>query len=287
MNNTKITFTRLAAFALALIMISVCFVGCFAQETVAEDTLEVHFIDVGQGDCELIVTPDGQVMLIDAGIPESGKSIVSYISALGINEIDIFVASHYHEDHIGGSPDVFEAFEILSVLILDCEVTTVCAKNLLKDIEEEKSEIIYAKRGYEFELGEADFLTLSPEKITDKGGNDDSIVLRMEYGEARYIFTGDAEEKTEKDILSYYDSSELSADLLKVGHHGSRTSTSDEFLSTVAPNVAVISCGNGNSYGHPHIETVEKLGASVNFIYRTDVVGSVVIVTDGQKIYLK
>ena len=285
--NRKTPFVKALALMLALVMISVSFVGCFAKEETSEELLYVHFIDVGQGDCELIVTPDGQTVLIDAGIPESGESIVSYISSLGITEIDIFVASHYHQDHIGGSPDVFEAFDVLSVLILDCTVTSACAKNLLKDIEQEKSEVFYAKRGYEFELGEVEFLTLSPEKISDKGGNDDSIVLRMQYGGARYIFTGDAEEKTEKEILSHYDKSELSSDLLKVGHHGSRTSTSNDFLAAVAPNIAVISCGKGNSYGHPHYETVEKLSASVSFIYRTDVIGSVVIVTDGEKIYLE
>ncbi len=274
-------------FVLVLALILFLIARCLSKEKMPEDMLAVHFIDVGQGDCELIVTPDGQTMLIDAGIPESGDDIVSYISELGIEEIDIFVATHYHEDHIGGSPQVFDAFEILSVLILDCEVKTVCAKNLIKDIKEEKSEIMYARRGYEFELGKADFLTLSPDKITDNGGNDDSIVLRMEYGEARYIFTGDAEEETEKEILSYYDKSELSADLLKVGHHGSRTSTSDKFLEALSPNIAVISCGQGNSYGHPHIETVEKLSTAVSFIYRTDILGSIVIVTDGEKIYRK
>ena len=289
MKNKKIkrNFTKITALLLVLAIIQLSIAGCVTKEKAPEDMLAVHFIDVGQGDCELIVTPDGQTMLIDAGIPESGDDIVGYISALGIEEIDIFVATHYHEDHIGGSPQVFDAFEILSVLILDCEVKTVCAKNLLKDIEEEKSEITYARRGYEFELGEADFLTLSPEKITDGGGNDDSIVLRMEYGEARYIFTGDAEEKTEKEILSHYSKSELSADLLKVGHHGSRTSTSDKFLEALSPSIAIISCGEGNKYGHPHIETVEKLGTSVSFIYRTDVIGSIVILTDGEKIYKK
>ena len=289
MENKKLKRTIIKAIVFVLVLAVILFLiaRCLSKENIPEGMLSVHFIDVGQGDCELIVTPDGQTMLIDAGIPESGDDIVSYISALGIKEIDIFVATHYHEDHIGGSPQIFDAFEILSVLILDGEVKTVCAKNLIKDIEEEESEIMYAKRGYEFELGEADFLTLSPEKITDGGGNDDSIVLRMEYGEARYIFTGDAEEETEKEILSYYPESELSADLLKVGHHGSRTSTSNNFLEAVAPNIAVISCGEGNSYGHPHIETVEKLGMSVSFIYRTDVIGSIIIVTDGEKIYKK
>lgn len=289
MENKKLKRNIIKAiiFVLVLALILFLIARCLSKEKMPEDMLAVHFIDVGQGDCELIVTPDGQTMLIDAGIPESGDDIVSYISELGIKEIDIFVATHYHEDHIGGSPQVFDAFEILSVLILDCEVKTVCAKNLLRDIKEEESEIMYAERGYKFELGKADFLTLSPEKITDGGGNDDSIVLRMEYGDARYIFTGDAEEKTEKEILSYYDKSELSADLLKVGHHGSRTSTSDKFLEALSPNIAVISCGEGNSYGHPHIETVEKLSMSVSFIYRTDIVGSIVIVTDGEKIYRK
>ncbi len=281
----KKPFVKITSLLLVLSVLFFSFSACKNEKSETDGKLAVHFIDVGQGDCSLIVTPSGETMLIDAGIPESGDAIVSYISALGIKEIDIFVATHYHEDHIGASEDVFDAFEIVSVLILDCEVRTVCAKKLLDDIKEEKSEIKYARRGYEFELGEADFLTLSPDKITDKGGNDDSIILRMEYGEARYIFTGDAEEEAEEAVLSYYGKNDLSADLLKVGHHGSRTSTSNDFFKAVSPNVAIISCGTGNSYGHPHIETIEKLGARVNFIYRTDVHGNIVIFTDGKKIY--
>ena len=288
MKNTrrKTYLLRISALALVLCFLFVALLGCQSKSTKDKEMLAVHFIDVGQGDCELITTPTGETMLIDAGVPEAGDDIVSYITGLGIKEIDIFVASHYHEDHIGGSPDVFEAFDILSVLILDCEVTTSCAKKLINNIEKEESEVVYAERGYEFSLGAAEFLTLSPEKITDKGGNDDSIILRMEYGDARYIFTGDAEKEAEESVLEDYSENELSADLLKIGHHGSRTSTTDVFLKAISPNIAVISCGKGNSYGHPHTETVEKLVASVENIYRTDVLGTIVIHTDGKGIYL-
>lgn len=277
---------RLSAMLLSVAFVCLSLVSCSKPNTATyEDMLSVHFLDVGQGDCELITAPTGETMLIDAGVPEAGDDIVDYITSLGIVEIDVFVASHYHADHIGGSSEVFEAFEIESVLIIDCEATTSTAKRLKRDIENEGCEIVYAERGYEFSLGEAEFLTLSPRKITDGGGNNDSIILRMEYRGARYIFTGDAEEKAEQGVLSYYDRSELSADLLKVGHHGSRTSTSDEFLKAVSPSVAVISCGRGNSYGHPHTETVEKLSATVGTLYRTDLVGTVVLFTDGKGIY--
>ncbi len=288
MKNTRSRplYIRLFAALLSVAFICFSFVACSEPKaSTGGDMLSVHFLDVGQGDCELITAPTGETMLIDAGVPESGDDIVDYITSLGIVEIDIFVASHYHADHIGGSSEVFEAFEIESVLILDCEATTSTAKRLKRDIENEGCEIVYAERGYEFSLGEAEFLTLSPRKITDGGGNNDSIILRMEYRGARYIFTGDAEGEAEESVLSYYGKSELSADLLKVGHHGSRTSTSDDFLKAVSPSVAVISCGRGNSYGHPHTETVEKLANTVDALYRTDSDGTVVLFTDGKGIY--
>lgn len=283
------TAHRLISLLLVLSLICITLFGCVqqgeAKVITAGGMLAVHFIDVGQGDCELIVAPTGETMLIDAGISSSGDDIVDYISELGITEIDVFVATHYHADHIGGSPDVFEAFDILSVLILDCEVSTATARKLKSDIEKEGSEIIYAERGLSLELGDVDFLTISPKSITDGGGNNDSIMLRMQYGDSRYIFTGDAEKEAEEDVLDYYDKEDLSADLLKVGHHGSSTSTSTAFLSTVSPSVAVISCGVGNSYGHPHTKTLDKLLKSAKYVYRTDVEGDIVIMTDGKSIY--
>ncbi len=280
---------RISALLLALMLVCISLVGCRKNTepdiTASEEMLALHFIDVGQGDCELITTPTGETVLIDAGTPESGEDIVSYIMALGIVKIDVFVASHYHSDHIGGSHDVFEAFDILSVLVLDCEATTATARKLKRDIEKEECEVVYAERGLEFSLGQAEFLVLSPEKITDNGGNDDSIMLRMEYGETRHIFTGDAERESEMSVIGAYTESELSADILKIGHHGSYTSTSELFLRAVSPSIAVISCGRGNSYGHPHTTTIERLVALVPSIYRTDVNGDVVIFTDGKSFY--
>ncbi len=286
--NGKNSVKRLVSVIAVLALLSSCLFGCsFFGEEEGESLLSVHFIDVGQGDCELVISPSGETMLIDAGKTEAGDEVVSYISSLGISEIDIFVASHYHEDHIGGSHDVFEAFEIEEALILDCEVTTSCARKLIEDIEKEKCDVSYAKRGYEFDLGDARVLTMSPEKISDKGGNNDSIVLRVEYKSSRYLFTGDAEEAVEREMLDFYSQKELSCDLLKLGHHGSSTSSSQEFLDTCAPNIAVISCGEGNSYGHPHKETLEKMKKTVKSLYRTDIDGDIVITTDGHKFYLE
>ena len=250
--------------------------------------LEVHFIDVGQGDSELIVTPTGDTVLIDAGVSKAGYKVVKYLQDLGVDDIDLFVATHYDSDHIGGSHDVFNVYDVKNVMMLDAEKDTATVRRFKEDVENEESEIIYAERGYEFSYGSVEFLVMSPEKADD-GGNNDSIVLRMDYGESRYLFTGDAEKKAEREMIEFYGADALDSDVLKVGHHGSNTSSSPDFLSAVSPEIAVISCETGNSYGHPHTITLTRLQAvlSEENIFRIDILGSVVIVTDGKAIYKK
>ncbi|MBE6618762.1 MAG: MBL fold metallo-hydrolase [Ruminococcaceae bacterium] len=295
MKNTvnKRFFIRFTASLFAVLLVLASFVGCEREKEpeiwVPSDDLplEVHFIDVGQGDSQLIITPTGDTILIDAGLPEAGYKVVKYLQDIGVGDIDLFVASHYDGDHIGGSHDVFNEFIIHAVLMLDCDKNTSTAKRFKTDVKSEGSEIIYAVRGYEFSYGNVEFLVMSPEKITDDGGNDDSIILRMEYGESSYLFTGDAEKKSERAAVDFYGADGLSSDVLKVGHHGSYTSSTSEFLNAVSPEIAVISCGKGNSYGHPHTSTMNRLKVKIKAenILRIDIMGTVVIMTDGKEIY--
>lgn len=288
-------FIRFFASILATLLILASFVSCKEEDPEirvpggedGEGPLEVHFIYVGQGDSELIITPTGDTILIDAGLPEAGHKVVKYLQDVGVDDIDLFVASHYDGDHIGGSHSVFIEYEVHAVLMLDCDKNTSTAKRFKNDVSSEGSKIIYAERGYEFSYGFVEFLVMSPEKITDGGGNDDSIILRMDYGEARYLFTGDAEKKSERAALDFYSTEDLSSDVLKVGHHGSNTSSTADFLAAVSPDMAVISCGKGNSYGHPHAPTMNRLKVKVKAenILRIDILGSVVIMTNGKDIY--
>ncbi len=285
-------FVRISALLLSFLLVFASFVGCESEEkpeiSIPGSELEVHFIDVGQGDSELIVTPTGDTVLIDAGVSKAGYKVVKYLQDLGVDDIDLFVATHYDSDHIGGSHDVFNVYDVKSVMMLDAEKDTATVRRFKEDVENEESEIIYAERGYEFSYGSVEFLVMSPEKADD-GGNNDSIVLRMDYGESRYLFTGDAEKKAEREMIEFYGADGLDSDVLKVGHHGSNTSSSPDFLSAVSPEIAVISCETGNSYGHPHTITLTRLKAvlSEENIFRIDILGSVVIVTDGKAIYKK
>lgn len=287
-------FIRLTASLVAILLVPLSFVSCTEKEPEiwvpggdGEGLLEVHFIEVGQGDSELIITPSGDTVLIDASVSKAGHKVVKYLQDLGIDDIDLFVATHYDSDHIGGSHDVFNVYDVKSVMMLDADKGSATYDRFVSDVEKEKSEVIYAERGYEFSYGEVNFLVMSPEKISENGGNDDSIVLRMEYGEVRYLFTGDAEKKSEREMVEFYGADALDSDVLKVGHHGSYSSSTPEFLAAVSPEMAVISCGKGNDYGHPHAITLTRLKVHVKEenILRIDILGSVVIMTNGTDIY--
>lgn len=243
-----------------------------------EGELRVSFIDVGQGDSEFIELPNGETLLIDAGTNETGADVVNYIESLGYSSIDYVVGTHPHEDHIGGLDDVIRTFDVESVYMPKVTADTKTFEDVLDAVDEKGLTINTAKAGVTLVDGDGlSVKMLAPVLDEYDNTNDYSAVIKVVYGDTSFLFTGDAEEYAESLITGDVDS-----DVLKVGHHGSSTSTGETFLERVSPSYAVISCGLGNSYGHPHTETIEKLGGIP--VFRTDEMGTIVATSDGSEI---
>lgn len=245
-----------------------------------EGVLEVHFIDVGQADCALLVS-DGHYMVIDGGNNDDADTIVSYLQAQGVEMIDAVVGTHPHEDHIGSLDVIINSFDVEAVYMPKIMHTSKTFEDVLDAIAKKGLQIKSSSPGDTFSFNGLTVEVLGPQQEYSDFNNN-SIVLQVTAGETKFLFTGDAEEAAERDILQAgYD---LQSDVLKVGHHGSSTSTSEDFLQAVSPKYAVISVGMGNSYGHPEKETLEKLENIGAEIYRTDLQGTIVCSTDGETI---
>lgn len=248
--------------------------------------LKVHFLDVGQADAILIQLPDQQTMLIDAGNNDDGSAVVSYLQQRGINKINYLVGTHPHEDHIGGLDEVINTLEIGQVYLPKVIHNTKTFEDVLLALRSKGLKVNPAHAGVT--LLKQDNLKvnlLSPAGTEYKEINDWSVVIRVQYGDKAFLLTGDAEIQAEEEMLAA--GLELQANILKVGHHGSRSSTTSAFLAAVAPEYAVISVGRDNDYGHPHAETLARLAQMGVQVYRTDVEGTLVFTTDGQKISIE
>lgn len=242
----------------------------------------VHMIDVGQGDCILVKSGD-HAMLIDAGERGNDQKIIDYLKANSVEKLDYLVATHPHSDHIGSMPKVIEAFEVENIIMPKLPTsmvpTTSIYQKLIKTASASGAKIISAKAGAEYKLGDAKITIVGPVG-TPEDLNNSSVVIKVVYGKNSFLFTGDAETESEKKILT--SGADIKADVLKLGHHGSSTSTSEEFLKVVSPSLALISCGKDNDYGHPHEETLEKLEKYDIPYERTDFKGTVVVGSDGE-----
>lgn len=242
--------------------------------------MRVSYIDVGQGDSEFIELPNGETLLIDAGTNETGKEAVNYIKSLGYTSIDYVVGTHPHEDHIGGLDDVINTFNIGKIYIPKITADTKTFEDVLDAIDSKGLTINTAKAGVT--LVESEGLSvkiLAPVSDSYSNTNDYSAVIKIIYGDTSFLFMGDAEELSESQITD-----DVSADVLKAGHHGSSTSTSETFLDKVSPSTAIISCGKDNSYGHPHKETIDKFNERGIKYYRTDQLGTITAISDGKNI---
>lgn len=262
---------------------------------IGADNFQLHMIDVGQGDAYLLCIPDGtsvKTMIIDAGTSKDHKAsiITDYISSLGIKTIDYMLLTHPHSDHIGAATSVLTKFDVKNAIIPDCNYTSSAWTKILEKIDEENSNVIFPEVGQKIKVGDATVLFLAPsEKLLNTTSGSDyinnySIVCKVTYGENSFMFTGDACTQSEAEILATFSRNELKCDVLKLGHHGSSTSSSEEFLRAVDPDIVLISLAKDNSYGHPHKETVEKLNKLGPTVYRTDEEGTVIIVSDGSKV---
>lgn len=242
--------------------------------------MRVHFLDVGQADSTFIELGNGQSMLIDAGRSGDASTIISYIKNLQYSRIDYVVATHPHDDHIGGMADVLNSFEIGKMYMPKQAHTISAFENMLDVIENKNIELYTAKAGANITTsGIISIDILAPFADSYSNLNNCSAVVRITYGETVMLFTGDAEQVIETQLLD----SGIDADVLKVGHHGAGSSSATSFIKAVSPEITVISCGEGNSYGHPHADTLAILNQVGADIYRTDEQGTIVVTADQNK----
>lgn len=241
----------------------------------------VHFIDVGQADAALVEC-DGETMMIDGGNAADSNLIAAYLKKQDITELNYVVCSHAHEDHVGGLSGALSVAKADNIYAPKTEANSKAYKNFKKKAEEQNVEIKHPNVGDEIQLGSSTVEFLGPIDENGKDLNSTSIVLKITYGNTSFLFTGDAEKDEEEEILN--SGADLKSTVLKVGHHGSSTSTSYPFLREVMPQYAVISVEKGNSYGHPHEETLSKLSDAGVEVYRTDENGDIVMTSDGNSI---
>lgn len=243
--------------------------------------LTVHFVDVGQADGFLLEC-DGEYAVIDGGYPEGGEKMVSYMEKLGVEELELVVGTHLHGDHIGGLPLILDTYPTANVWSRPITFLNDYVRNFRDAVAAQGIPLHVPEVGEVFELGDATITVLGPVKNQYEDLNDTSIVLMVQYGDIRFLFTGDMESIAEHDLLD--SGADVKADVLKVGHHGSYSSTSYVFLRAVAPTYAVISVGGNNDYGHPHNDPMSRLRDADVIIYRTDKMYNIVAVTDGTQI---
>ena len=250
------------------------------QPTTQADTLAVHFIDVGQADCALVEC-GGEYMIIDGGNVDDSDLVVTYLQDQSVEELHTVICSHAHEDHVGGLAAVLAVYPTGQVLSPTRTYSSACFDDFMYYADQQRLTVTIPNPGDTFSLGGATVTMLGPVK-SYPDPNNTSIIVKVEFGSTSFLFTGDMEKEAETDMLDY--GMDVKADVLKVGHHGSSTSTGYRFLYEVDPEYAVVSVGADNTYGHPHRETVAILGDAGVPMLRTDELGTILAVSDGQNI---
>ncbi|MGH4118439.1 ComEC/Rec2 family competence protein [Clostridium sp.] len=247
-----------------------------------ENNIVTHFIDVGQGDC-ILIQVNHKNLLIDSGPSDSKEGVIRYLKNNNIAKLDYIIATHPHEDHIGGMASIIKTFEVGEFIAPKVTSSSEEFKDMIRALINKNLNIIVAKPNITLDLGpDTTCIILSPNKKVYKETNNYSCAIKISYKTSTYLFTGDIETISEQEILnSDYD---LKAQVLKVAHHGSNSSTSTEFLNAVRPKIAVISCGSNNTYGHPNKETIDKLKNLNCIIYRTDLDKNIILISDGTNI---
>lgn len=268
-------FTLLALFLLLL-------VGCTpqAQPTLSPALLELHVVDVGQGDGLLVRTPEGKVMVVDGGPRRGG--FADYLSRVGVQRIDVLIATNPDADHIGGLIEVLRRFPIGEVYVSGDINTTRTYEDFLDALDASGAPVRVPQRGEHIPLGSVTVEVLNPSEPRFPDRNNNSVVVKVTHGKVSFLLMGDAERLAEERMVA--SGLDLRADVLKMGHHGSRTSTWPSFVEKVRPRIAVYSAGQDNPYGHPHKEPLQNLTSRGVTVYGTDRYGTIVVSTDGQTV---
>lgn len=282
---------------LGIILILFLLAGCsLTIETQAgppiseESFLKVHFIDVCQGDATLIqqINQDNTYnMLIDAGNNGDGEYLVEYLKDQGVETLDYIIGTHPHSDHIGGLDDVIKGFQVGAIIMPKVMANTRTFEEVMEAVSDKGLSITSPVPGTSYPLGEAEFTILAPNSDDYASLNDYSIANRLVFGSNSFIFTGDAEALSEEEILNNFNKRDLASDVFKLAHHGSSTSNTEDFLEAINPSYGIISCGQDNSYGHPHREIMAQLKARNILVFRTDLHGTIVINSDGKDISIE
>lgn len=276
---------KLITFLLSLGLLFAIIYSPDIGQKASETDLEVHFIDVGQGD-SILIKSDDESILIDGGGRSKSELLVNYLQDQEVEDLKYVIGTHPHEDHIGGFIEVLNNFNVENIMLPNIASNTIVFEDLLDAIEREdlkiKKPIVLDK----IDIGQGQITILAPNSERYSNTNNYSIVTRLVHGRNKFIFTGDAEKQSEDEILKAHRSL-LKAHVLKLGHHGSNTSTNKEFLEVVEPEAAIISVGHGNSYQHPDDDVIEKLKSKNVNIYRTDRDGDIIVYSDGEDLKFK
>jgi competence protein ComEC len=274
----RILSRKVRAFGAILFLSLLLYVNVFAAPS---GVLQIHLLDVGQADCILIQTPGGKNMLVDAGNNDDADFITGYLVKQGVRTLQVIVGTHPHEDHIGGMAQIINRFAVDRIYLPKVTTATRSFEALLLAIKNKGLRIKSARGGDTIGLDPAVSIRIfAPNSDVYRELNNYSVVLKLTYGRNSILLTGDAEAVSETEMLQKH--YPLKADLLKVGHHGSANSTTEEFLAAVAPKVAAISVGKGNPFKHPHRETLQRLKKGRVKVYRTDKSGTIRWIGDGK-----
>ena len=247
---------------------------------IPEGTVAVYYIDVGQGDATLIVAPNGETFLIDTG--EDDKA-AAYLQKQNIKKIDYLLLTHYDLDHIGGGDEVLELCEVETVIKPNCTPHNKTGQNLLLDVEAEGSDVMHPEPGDTVTMGDVtiEFLVSSTDLPSDS--NEKSLCIMLTFGKNKFLFTGDAENEREAEMIANY-GKKLDADVYKAGHHGANNASGQALMQLVTPEYAVFSCGADNDYGHPTQGAIDRIDDYTNRLYRTDTMGTIIFYSDGENI---
>lgn len=278
----KVTTRKFSFFLIILLLTSIFYYS--PSYSIPNYDFMIHYIDVGQGDSALVQS-NNKNLLIDSGPPDSSDSLVKYLKSLGIKKLDFVIATHPHADHIGGMESILKEFNVSYFCAPKVTENTDIFKNMIKALKEENTSIntLSYSNPHPIDLGENTKVEIySPLNEEYDNINNYSPLLRISYGETSFLFTGDAEAEVEMEVLKL--NKDLKSDVLKVGHHGSITSTTDSFIKEVSPSIAIISSSLDNSYGHPSPQILNKLLDNKIKIFRTDEDGTIILSSDGKSI---